>query len=164
MQQLNSFLCNDFIFSPRYRVWRHIIYWSFHTMIWAAFWVVMGAPGSYGRQLFNQALVGTCFYFIRLSFGVWGHSPFVAQGKSITFLPGCPCLGRHRTIYRYRIQVLHLYSDTRGDGIGFHFTQGTIGLLLPVHDDFRRQPHDHKILQAIHHQATRLDARRNRKG
>ncbi len=55
MQELNSFLCNDFIFSPRYRVWRHVIYWSFHIMIWAAFWVVMGAP-SYGRQLFNQAM------------------------------------------------------------------------------------------------------------
>jgi hypothetical protein len=25
-------------------------------MIWAAFWVVMEAPGSYGRQLFNQSL------------------------------------------------------------------------------------------------------------
>jgi two-component system, LytTR family, sensor histidine kinase AlgZ len=56
MLQLNSFLCNDFIFSPRYRVWRHLIYWSIHIMIWAAFWVIMYASSSYGRQLFNQFL------------------------------------------------------------------------------------------------------------
>jgi two-component system, LytTR family, sensor histidine kinase AlgZ len=57
MQNLNAFLCNDFIFSPRYRLWRHIIYWSFHLMIWAAFWKIMYLNGpSYGRQLFNQFL------------------------------------------------------------------------------------------------------------
>ena len=56
MKRLNSFLASDFIFSPRYRVWRHVIYWSFHIMIWAAFWIVMGAPTSYGRQLFNMTL------------------------------------------------------------------------------------------------------------
>ena len=56
MLQLNSFLCNDFIFSPRYRVWRHVIYWSIHIMIWAAFWVIMYPSSSYGRQLFNQFL------------------------------------------------------------------------------------------------------------
>ena len=56
MQRLNTFLCSDFIFSPRYRVWRHVIYWSIHIMIWAAFWVIMYASSSYGRQLFNQFL------------------------------------------------------------------------------------------------------------
>jgi len=56
MKRLNSYLSGDFIFSPRYRVWRHVIYWSFHIMIWAAFWIVMGAPTSYGRQLFNMTL------------------------------------------------------------------------------------------------------------
>jgi two-component system sensor histidine kinase AlgZ len=25
---------NDFIFSPRYRWWRHILYWSLHTIFW----------------------------------------------------------------------------------------------------------------------------------
>ena len=56
MLQLNSFLCNDFIFSPRYRVWRHVIYWSIHITIWAAFWVIMYPSSPYGRQLFNQFL------------------------------------------------------------------------------------------------------------
>jgi two-component system sensor histidine kinase AlgZ len=53
---MNSFLYNDFIFSSRYRVWRHLLYWSFHVAIWAAFWLVMGVPLSYGRHLINMVM------------------------------------------------------------------------------------------------------------
>ena len=42
---------NDFIFSSRYRVWRHILYWSFNIRIWAAFWVYMEIPIHYESQL-----------------------------------------------------------------------------------------------------------------
>ncbi|HLO38259.1 MAG TPA: histidine kinase [Lacibacter sp.] len=53
---MNSFLYNEFIFSSRYRVWRHLLYWSFHVAIWAAFWLVMGVPLSYGRHLINMVM------------------------------------------------------------------------------------------------------------
>ena len=53
---MNSFLYNDFIFSPRYRIWRHLLYWTFHVAIWAAFWMVMAVPLSYGRQLLNMVM------------------------------------------------------------------------------------------------------------
>ena len=53
---MNSFLYNEFIFSPRYRVWRHLLYWSFHVLIWAAFCVMMGVPLSYGRNLLNMIM------------------------------------------------------------------------------------------------------------
>jgi len=56
MRSLNNFLSNDFIFSPRYRVWRHIIYWSLHVTIWATFWLVTGVPLSFGRQLLNMTM------------------------------------------------------------------------------------------------------------
>ncbi|AXY76370.1 hypothetical protein D3H65_21270 [Paraflavitalea soli] len=56
MKKINSFLYNEFIFSPRYRIWRHIIYWIFHTIIWALFWFIMGAPDSFGSNLFNMFL------------------------------------------------------------------------------------------------------------
>lgn len=56
MQKMNDFLYNDFIFSSRYRLWRHLLYWTFHVSIWAAFWVVMGVPLSYGRQLINMVM------------------------------------------------------------------------------------------------------------
>lgn len=53
---MNSFLYNEFIFSPRYRVWRHVIYWLFHISVWAAFWVFIGVPLSYERQLLNMVM------------------------------------------------------------------------------------------------------------
>ncbi len=53
---MNAFLYNDFIFSSRYRVWRHLLYWTFHVAIWAAFWMVMGVPLSYGRHLLNMIM------------------------------------------------------------------------------------------------------------
>lgn len=53
---MNSFLYNEFIFSSRYRIWRHLLYWTFHIAIWAAFWMVMGVPLSYGRQLLNMVM------------------------------------------------------------------------------------------------------------
>lgn len=53
---MNSFLYNEFIFSSRYRVLRHLLYWTFHVAIWAAFWMVMGVPLSYGRQLLNMVM------------------------------------------------------------------------------------------------------------
>jgi len=71
---MNYFLYNDFIFSSRYRIGRHIVYWLFHIAIWAAFWVVMGAP-SYGRQLFNMALwvPGFIFFSYPLVYGAIPH-------------------------------------------------------------------------------------------
>jgi two-component system, LytTR family, sensor histidine kinase AlgZ len=56
MKRLNAFLSNEFIFLPQYRVWRHIIYWSFHITIWATFWIAVGVPVTFGRQLFNMFL------------------------------------------------------------------------------------------------------------
>ncbi|HLP38635.1 sensor histidine kinase [Lacibacter sp.] len=53
---MNSFLYNEFIFSSRYRIWRHLLYWTFHVAVWAAFWMVMGVPLSYGRQLLNMVM------------------------------------------------------------------------------------------------------------
>jgi len=87
MKRLNSFLAGDFIFSPRYRVWRHVIYWSFHIMIWAAFWIVMGAPTSYGRQLFNMTLWVPVFILFGYPL-VYGAIPhLLLQGKvSLFFL------------------------------------------------------------------------------
>ena len=52
---MNSFLYNEFVFSPRYRVWRHITYWTFHILIWATFWFIMGT-GSFGRQVVNMIM------------------------------------------------------------------------------------------------------------
>lgn len=56
VNKINAFLYMDFIFSPRYKVWRHVIYWSFHVITWAIFWVIMGSPASIWRNIFNMSL------------------------------------------------------------------------------------------------------------
>ena len=57
LNAIDSFLYNDFIFSPRYRVWRHIaLLVIIHITLWSVFWVIMGAPTSFGRNLFNMSL------------------------------------------------------------------------------------------------------------
>ena len=56
INRINTFLYEEFIFSPRYKAWRHIIYWSFHILAWAIFWVIMGSPASIWRNLFNMSL------------------------------------------------------------------------------------------------------------
>lgn len=56
MKKINSFLYNEFIFSPRYRVWRHLIYWTTHILLWSVFWMIMGATTSFGRIVFNMTL------------------------------------------------------------------------------------------------------------
>ena len=32
---------NDFIFSPRYRLWRHLSYWTCYVLVWACYWSLL---------------------------------------------------------------------------------------------------------------------------
>jgi hypothetical protein len=56
MKGINFFLNNEFIFSPRYRIGRHLTYWLFHITIWALFWYVMDVPASFEWNLLNMLL------------------------------------------------------------------------------------------------------------
>lgn len=86
VQQLNLFLSSDFIFSSRYRVWRHVTYWSFHMTIWATFWMVMGIPGSFGRHLFNMSLWIPVFILFSYPL-VYGAIPhLLLKGKVTLFI------------------------------------------------------------------------------
>lgn len=82
---MNSFLSNEFIFSNRYRVWRHIIYWSFHITAWAVFWIIMGVPLSFGRQLLNMIMWVPVFilYGYPLVYGAIPH--LLLKGKLLQF-------------------------------------------------------------------------------
>lgn len=82
---MNYFLTNDFIFSQRYHVWRHVFYWSFHAAIWAAFWVVMGVPLSYGRHLLNMIMWVPAFIIFGYPL-VYGAIPhLLLKGKVLEF-------------------------------------------------------------------------------
>ena len=85
LKPIDSFLYNDFIFSPRYQIWRHVFYWSFHTTIWAAFWVIMGAP-SFGRAIFNMTLWVPVFILFSYPL-VYGAVPnLLLKGKVVQFV------------------------------------------------------------------------------
>jgi two-component system, LytTR family, sensor histidine kinase AlgZ len=85
LKAIDSFLYNEFIFSPRYRVWRHVIYWSFHITIWAMFWMFMGAPGSFGRNLINMSLWTPVFILFSYPL-VYGAIPhLLLKGKVVQF-------------------------------------------------------------------------------
>lgn len=85
MNRLDSFLYNDFIFSSRYRVWRHLIYWTFHITAWAVFWVVIGTAPSFWRVLFNMALWIPVFILFSYPL-VYGAIPhLLMKGKIVEF-------------------------------------------------------------------------------
>jgi len=83
---MNAFLYNDFVFSRRYRVWRHIIYWCFHISLWAAFWVIIGAPGSYARQLLNMAMWVPLFIFFSYPLVYFAIPHLLLKGRVLQFL------------------------------------------------------------------------------
>src|SRR5687767_7902400 len=56
IHNINTFLYEEFIFSSRYKAWRHLTYWSFHIITWSIFWLIMGSPASIWRNLFNMSL------------------------------------------------------------------------------------------------------------
>ncbi len=86
MNSLDAFLYNDFIFSSRYRVWRHLIYWTFHIIAWAVFWVVMGESASFWRVLFNMALWIPVFILFSYPL-VYGAIPhLLMKGRIVEFL------------------------------------------------------------------------------
>lgn len=55
LNNINKFLYNDFVFFSRYKIWRHVIYWSFNILLWSVFWEIM-SPNSFLNCLFINAL------------------------------------------------------------------------------------------------------------
>lgn len=86
LNALDSFLSKDFIFSPRYRVWRHVAYWIVHINVWTVFWMIMGTPDvSYGRTLFNMLLWVPVFILYSYPFVYWAIPNLLLNGKVVQF-------------------------------------------------------------------------------
>ena len=77
---------NDFIFASRFRIWRHILYWSLHIVIWSAFWVYMEIPIPYERQLLYMTVWTPAFILFGypLIYGAVPH--LLLRGKLLAFL------------------------------------------------------------------------------
>lgn len=81
LSKINTFLYKDFIFSPRYKVWRHVIYWSFHVTVWGTFWVLMGATTSIWRNIFNMILWVPAFIFFAYPLAYIAVPRLLLKGK-----------------------------------------------------------------------------------
>lgn len=86
LKSINIFLYQDFVFSSRYRLLRHATYWVFHTLIWAAFWTVIGAPGNYGEHLINMVLWLPVFILFGYPMAYWAVPRFLLNGRILQFL------------------------------------------------------------------------------
>ena len=83
---INTFLFNDFIFSPRYRALRHISYWILHTLVWSAIWVMLDSPGSFGREAINMAMWLPVFILYGYPMAYWAVPHLLLKGKVVQFL------------------------------------------------------------------------------
>lgn len=86
LKSVNVFLYNDFIFLPRYRIWRHVVYWVAHTLIWAAIWELIGSPGTYGRELINMTMWIPIFILYGYPMAYWAVPQLLLKGKLIQFI------------------------------------------------------------------------------
>ncbi|MBX2934681.1 MAG: histidine kinase [Ferruginibacter sp.] len=86
LNSINNFLYNNFILSSQYRVFRHIVYWVFHTFIWALIWVLLGSPGSYGRELINMTMWLPVFILYGYPMAYWAVPQLLMKGKLVQFL------------------------------------------------------------------------------
>lgn len=87
MKRLDAFLYNEFIFSSRFRIWRHVIYWSFHVIIWATFWSIMNvAPVTFGRFVFSMILWVPVFILFGYPLAYWAIPRLLFKGRVIEFL------------------------------------------------------------------------------
>jgi two-component system, LytTR family, sensor histidine kinase AlgZ len=86
LQSINIFLYNDFVFSPRYKVLRHVSYWIVHTLLWAGFWVAIHSPGSFGMFVINMLIWLPIFILYGYPMAYWAVPYFLLRGKIFEFL------------------------------------------------------------------------------
>ena len=86
LRSINSFLYNDFVFSPRYKVLRHVSYWIIHTLLWAGLWVALDSPGSFGVYVINMAIWLPIFILYGYPMAYWAVPTFLLKGRIFEFL------------------------------------------------------------------------------
>lgn len=76
---MNILKSNDFIFSPKYRVPRHVVYWTVHIIIWAVFWNVMFY--TFWRHIFHMLVWLPVFILYSYPLIYWVIPKFLFKGK-----------------------------------------------------------------------------------
>jgi len=80
---MNSFLYNEFIFSRRYHVWRHIIYWVLDILVWTCFWTLM--IHTFWHNLFKMLVWLPLFLLYSYPLVYWAVPKILLKGKFIRF-------------------------------------------------------------------------------
>lgn len=86
LKSINSFLYNDFIFSPRYKLRRHLVYWLIHTFIWAIFWVEVEPSGSFGAHFTDMLIWLPIFIAYGYPMAYWAVPRLLLKEKLVQFI------------------------------------------------------------------------------
>ena len=113
---MKPFPYHEYIFSPRYRVWRHVIYWSLDLAIWAGFWTL--TQYTYGRNLYHMLVWLPVFMLYSYPLAYWIVPRILMRGRYLMFT-GILLLwgiaGWYINIY-YRIYVFFPAQEAMGFG------------------------------------------------
>jgi two-component system, LytTR family, sensor histidine kinase AlgZ len=87
IERINQFICGPLVFSEHYRLWRHVMYWSIHILLWALFWKIMGPSNiSYGLGVFNMILWVPVFILFSYPMVYLAVPHLLLQGKFWQFM------------------------------------------------------------------------------
>lgn len=75
---------NEFIFSSRYRVLRHVLFWVIDLTIWAIFWTL--SHHNIWRNLFHMVIWLPVFVLYGYPFAYWIVPKVLLKGKYLSFL------------------------------------------------------------------------------
>ena len=81
---MDTYRYNEFIFSPRYRVLRHVSFWLIDITIWAIFWTL--AHLTIWRNLFHMLIWLPVFVLYSYPLAYWVVPKVLLKGKYLSFL------------------------------------------------------------------------------
>lgn len=81
---MNFIKTNEFIFSPRYRVLRHVLFWVIDLTIWGIFWALY--QHSLWRSLFHMLIWLPVFVLYSYPLAYWVVPKVLLKGKYLLFI------------------------------------------------------------------------------
>ena len=81
---MDTYRYNEFLFSPRYRLLRHLLYWVVDITIWAIFWTL--TRDTFWRNLFHMLVWLPVFILYSYPLVYWVVPKVLLKGKFLQFL------------------------------------------------------------------------------
>jgi two-component system, LytTR family, sensor histidine kinase AlgZ len=87
IKRINIFFGDEFIFSNRYKLWRHLLYWSFILITWPVFWIVVNPANSYYVPGFINTLLWIPFMILLgYPMAYWAFPYLLIKGNAWQFI------------------------------------------------------------------------------